>query len=366
MERAKSKVHQFLRRPSPSTPTTPRSFERHREHLLQQCPKSRISFLEPMKSTLVEVLPKSGDWYYELKFDGFRALALKNGNSVQLLSRNHKDLSRKYPELVEAALNITCQSAVLDGEIVALDKRGCPSFQLLQNLGSRDRNIYYFAFDLIHMDGRDLTDLPIEERRWLLEPLITKENERLLFSSFLDGSPEAIMALIKQHGLEGVIAKRAGSKYEAGQRSRSWLKYKNLLEQELVIGGYTSPKGARESFGALLVGYYENAELKFAGKVGTGFTSDLLRKLYFLFQGLRQNECPFVNLPENSSGPWGEGLTVAKMAECRWLKPKLICSVGFIEWTEGGDLRHLCFRGMRDDKLASEVAKEVVNYLKPN
>jgi bifunctional non-homologous end joining protein LigD len=163
---------------------------------------------------------------------------------------------------------------------------------------------------------------------------------------------------VRKHALEGIIAKKAGLPYEPGQRSGTWIKYKNLLEQELVIGGYTPPEGTRQAFGALLVGFYEDGQLHFASKVGTGFTAAILKKLHQMFQPLRQAQCPFVNLPETCSGRWGQGLTRAQMNKVTWLKPKLVAQIGFTEWTEGRHLRHPVFKGLREDKEAREVIRE--------
>jgi bifunctional non-homologous end joining protein LigD len=259
---------------------------------------------------------------------------------------------------VESIKRLGCKRVILDGEIVALDTRGWPSFQILQNLGSDNRNVFFYAFDMLNLEGRETRNLQIEERKMLFGALGVGPASLVQVVTGLEADSRALLGVVTQHHLEGVIAKKAGSVYEAGQRSGTWIKYKNLQEQEFVIGGYTEPEGTRQSFGALLVGVYEEGELRFASKVGTGFTSRLLSELYKMFQPLKQKECPFVNLPETSSGRWGQRLTQAQMRTVTWLKPKLVCQIGFTEWTEGYHLRHPTFKGMRDDKSAKEVARE--------
>jgi bifunctional non-homologous end joining protein LigD len=327
--------------------------------LLRRLPTGPPAFIEPMQCKLVDSLPKTGDWFFELKFDGFRALAVKNGMEIQLISRNKKDLSAKFPELIDSLSKLPVKRAVIDGEIVALDDRGRPSFQILQNLGTAgSRNLVYYAFDLLNYEGRNTQSLPIEYRKALIQPLITAGPSNLGFSRAVEGTSKLLLEQVRTHSLEGIVAKKAGSHYEPGQRSGTWIKYKNLQEQEFVIGGYTAPEGTRGEFGALVVGFYENGRLHFASKVGTGFTANLLRELYKQFQPLRQTKCPFVNLPETSSGRWGEGLTAAEMKRVAWLKPKLVAQIAFTEWTEGNHLRHPSFKGLREDKSPREVTRE--------
>jgi bifunctional non-homologous end joining protein LigD len=206
-----------------------------------------------------------------------------------------------------------------------------------------------------------VTQLPIEDRRALLEMTIPAGLPHLRFSRAVEADAPVLLREVRKHALEAIIAKKAGSAYEPGQRSGTWIKYKNLLEQEFVIGGYTPPEGTRQAFGALLIGFYENGKLPFASKVGTGFTAAILKKLYQMFQPLRQAECPFGNLPETSSGRWGQGLTRAQMNNVTWVTPKLVAQIGFTEWTEGNHLRHPVFKGLREDKEAQEVIREEVN-----
>jgi bifunctional non-homologous end joining protein LigD len=329
------------------------------ERLLRDAPEAEPTFIEPMKCKPVDALPEFGKWLYEAKLDGFRALALKNGKDLKLISRNRQDLSRRFPVILEAMGELECRKATLDGEIVSLDENGRPSFEALQDTnGGPGSRVFYYAFDLLNYEGRDLTALPLEHRRLLLAEMLKDTLPRIRASRCMSGSPIAIIKAVTTHNLEGIVAKRAGSPYEPGQRSGAWVKFKTLKQQEFVIGGYTPPQGTRQAFGALLIGYYEGGQLRYASKVGSGFTIGLLNKLLRKFKPLVRKQCPFVNVPETSSGRWGQGLTASEMRKCVWLQPKLVCQVGFTEWTEGGHLRHPVFRGMRDDKAVEEVVRE--------
>jgi bifunctional non-homologous end joining protein LigD len=256
-------------------------------------------FVEPMKAKLVGSMPSGGDWIYEIKFDGYRALALRVGSEMRILSRNQKDLGTKFPEVKDSIAALDVQDAIIDGEIVALDEKGRSSFQLLQGIemGQEKPPIVYYAFDLLRLNGKDLQGLPIEERKAKLEELLKKPPGVIRYSvSFTKDIPELLERAGKL-GLEGLIGKRARSKYEAGRRSGAWIKVKLHKEQEFVIGGYTEPEGSRKHFGALLVGFYEGKKLKFAGRVGTGFSDKLLSSLYSELNEIRAEKCPFYNLP---------------------------------------------------------------------
>jgi len=327
--------------------------------LLRNAPKADPTFIPPMKCKPVDAVPQ-GKWIVELKLDGFRALGIKNGQKVEVISRNQKELSRRFPQVWESLGRLRPEKITLDGEIVALDEQGRPSFQSLQDIqGSRAaRRIFYYAFDVINYEGRDLTGLPIEARRMILAEALAERPTIIRLSEHIEGPVEHIIEAVKGHGLEGIIAKKPGSPYQPGQRTGVWIKYKTLREQEFVIGGYTPPQGSRSAFGALLVGYYEGGQLRFATKVGSGFRVHVLRGLRELFERLIRKECPFVNVPEARSGRWGQGLTASEMRKCVWVEPRLVCQVGFTEWTDGGHLRHPVFKGMREDKNASEVVRE--------
>jgi bifunctional non-homologous end joining protein LigD len=275
-----------------------------------------------MKAKLVGAMP-SGDWIYEIKFDGYRALALRGGSETRILSRNQKDLGGKFPEVKDSIAALDIQDAIIDGEIVALDEKGRSSFQLLQgfDMGQERPPIVFYAFDLLRLNGKDLRDLPIEERKAKLEELLKKPPGVIRYSiSFTKDIPE-LLDRAQTLGLEGLIGKRAGSRYEAGKHTGAWIKVKLHLEQEFVIGGYTEPEGSRKYFGALLVGFYEGKNLKFGGRVGTGFSDKLLRSLYSELQKNRADTCPFSNVPAVGRSRWDQGLTAAEMKRCHWVKP---------------------------------------------
>jgi bifunctional non-homologous end joining protein LigD len=328
--------------------------------LLRDCPAETPRFIEPMKAKLVESIRCDEDWLLELKHDGYRAIALKNGDDVELFSRNHLKMNAKFPAIAEAVRRLSAKQCVLDGEIVALDERGHGSFQLLQNRGSiaDESTIVFYVFDLLNLEGRNVRGLPLTARRDLLQPLVAKVRDPIRFSAAVQGSVETVIREVKRLGLEGIIAKKPDSKYEPGQRSGSWSKVKCINEQEFVIGGYTPPKGSRDYFGALLIGYYEGGKLIFASKVGTGFPQEILRQLYNRFKPLRRDTCPFVNLPTKRGGRFGQGVTASEMRLCTWLEPKFVAQIRFSEWTSDGGLRQPVFLGLREDKDPTEVVKE--------
>ena len=319
-------------------------------------------FVEAMKAKLVASMP-AGDWIYEIKFDGYRALALRDGIETRVLSRSQKDLGKKFPEVKDSIAAVDVQNAIFDGEIVALDEKGRSSFQLLQAfaMGQERPPIVYYAFDLLWLNGKDFQSLPIEERKAKLEELLKNPPGVIRYSvSFVKEIPE-LLARTRKLGLEGLIGKRSASKYEAGKRSGAWIKVKLHQEQEFVIGGYTEPEGSRKYFGALLVGFYEGKNFEFAGRVGTGFSDKLLRSLYLELNKIRVNECPFFNLPAAGRSRWDQGLTAAEMKRCHWVKPAMVCQIKFTEWTRDDRLRQPVFLGIREDKNANEVFREKAN-----
>jgi bifunctional non-homologous end joining protein LigD len=316
-------------------------------------------FVEPMKAKLVGSIP-SGNWIYEIKFDGYRALAFRGGSETRILSRNQKDLGGKFTEVKDSIAELDIQDAIIDGEIVALDEKGRSSFQLLQGLdmGQEKPPIVFYAFDLLQLNGKDLQNLPIEERKAKLEELLKKPSGVIRYSaSFTKDIPE-LLDRARHLGLEGLIGKRAGSRYEAGKRTGAWIKVKLHLEQEFVIGGFTEPEGSRKYFGALLVGFYEGKKLKFAGRVGTGFSEKLLSTLHSELNKIRIDKCPFFNLPATGRNRWDQGLSAAEMRRCHWVKPVMVCQIKFTEWTRDDRLRQPVFLGIREDKNANEVVRE--------
>lgn len=318
------------------------------------------AFVEPMKALGVTELPSSDDgkWIGEIKFDGYRALAVLNHGKVQLWSRNHKALD--YPEVTLPLESLRCKTAVIDGEIVALDAHGRSDFQTLQgrDVGERPPIVFY-AFDLLHLDGQSLTEQPLTTRRETLETLIKKSSRALQLSPTFDVPPAELLAAAKHQGLEGIILKQRDSLYETGRRSGSWLKIKNLNEQEFVIGGFTPPRNSRQHIGALLIGYYHRKKLHYAGKVGTGFTAHTLQELHTRFRPLVTKTCPFVNLPLDHRSRFGQGMTAAVMRTVTWLKPTLVAQIKFAEWTQEKILRQPVYLGLRRDKASKDVRREV-------
>jgi bifunctional non-homologous end joining protein LigD len=312
------------------------------------------AFVVPMAAQVVERLPEGDQWLYEVKFDGYRAMLIKAADRIQFRSRNDKDLTRIYPGLQEAGRRIHAETAVIDGEIVAVDATGHPSFQALQHRAAHPGHaILYYAFDLLHLDGDDLTTWPLEKRRAHL-PAVVKDSG-LLLSETLRGSADQVTDAVRGLGLEGVIAKRRDSRYDAGQRSGAWVKLKLDRQQELVVGGYRpGPLG----LDALLVGFYDGRDLHFAGKVRAGFTPHLRREVFAQLQPLHRARCPFVDLPTGETSHWGGGVTTEQMTEMRWVKPALVAQIRFVEWTSDRHLRHAAFLGLRTDKKAGAIRRE--------
>jgi len=319
-------------------------------------------FIAPMKARLSETIPK-GDWLYEIKFDGFRAIALRGSNETQLLSRNEKDLGGKFPDVMKSVAALKVLDAVIDGEIVALDEKGRSSFQLLQafEMGQERPPMFYYAFDLLRLDGEDLRGLPLSQRRGKLEKLLAKAPGIIRYSASLGENAKELLKQASKVGLEGLIGKRKDSIYESDRRSGAWIKLKLQREQEFVIGGYTPPGGSRKYFGALLIGVHESGKLKFTGKVGTGFDHALLKNLHARFAKITSKKCPFVNLPEKRKSRYGQNITTSEMKKCHWLKPQLVCQIKFAEWTRDESLRQPVFLGLREDKDAKEVVREKVS-----
>ncbi len=330
---------------------------------LKGLPKSGAAFIDPMKARLVEKPPRDAGWIFEIKWDGYRALAVKKEGKVKLCSRSEKNMTADFPAIVDALEELAARNLVADGEIVALDGKGRPSFQLMQNYrqkleASQPRTICYYLFDLLNLENRDLRKRPLAERKERLKRLLAEAEEPLRFSAGLRGDPDELLAMAREKRLEGLIAKREDSPYESGRRSKSWLKIKCVNEQEFVVGGYTPPQGTRKHFGSILAGYYDRGKLLFASRVGTGFDTATLESLHKTFQKLRTDRCPFENLPARGRSRWSQGLTPSEMRRCTWLKPELVAQVRFSEWTSDGGLRHPVFLGLRDDKKPLEVVRE--------
>ena len=328
--------------------------------LLKGLPSAKPQFIEPMKARLVDEPPKHGDWLYELKFDGIRAMAIKNDRKVSLVSRNGNKLDGRFPEIVEAVKNLPVREYVIDGEVVALDEDGRSSFQLLQGLEMEGRKapLRFYVFDLLQLDGKSLLGLPLEQRKQVLAKICENVGDPIRYSGEISGDVKSLLAEVKRRGLEGLIGKQRNSVYEPGRRSGTWIKLKCINEQEFVIGGYTPPAGSRKYFGAILVGYYEIGKLRFAGKVGSGFTEKSLSMLHKKFRGEEHDDCPFVDLPSKQGGEWVQGITPSMMKKMHWVNPKFVAEIKFAEWTRDQKLRQPVFLGMREDKAATEVKRE--------
>ena len=322
-------------------------------------------FIEPMKAKLVEKPPATDDWVYELKFDGIRLIAIKADKRVSLLSRNENELSGRFPAIVEAIKNLPAREFVIDGEVVALDDEGRSSFQLLQALQMEGRKspVYFYAFDLLQLDGKSLLGLQLEGRKEFLEELCAGAGDPVRYSGVIGGDAKRLLEEVERRGLEGLIGKQRNSVYEPDRRSGAWIKLKCVSEQEFVIGGYTPPQGARKNFGAILVGYYDNNKLRFAGKVGTGFTAKSLSMLQKKFQKETRTNCPFVDLPSKQSGQWVQGITPSMMRKMHWVNPKFVAEIKFAEWTRDNKLRAPVFLGLRDDKKPTDIVREASTRL---
>jgi DNA ligase D-like protein (predicted ligase) len=292
-------------------------------------------FVVPMKAVLTAERPSGEGWVFERKLDGIRCLAVKTGGVTRLYSRNELPLDERFPQIKAALDADPADDFVVDGEAVTF-------------VGGRDRfgaaggTLYFYAFDVLVAAGRDVRELPLLERRGVLEATLRWEDP-VRVTEQVTGDGAALLAEACSEGWEGLIAKRVEATYTSA-RSKDWLKLKCTREQELVIGGYTAPRGSRTDLGALLVGHFEGDRLRYAGKVGTGFTRDTLRELAGRLAPLVRPDSPFddAGLPRAAT----------------WVEPELVAQIAFMEWTRDGRLRHPSFLGLRDDKAAREVVRE--------
>jgi DNA ligase D-like protein (predicted ligase) len=327
------------------------SLRAEERRVLKPAPVPR--FREPMKATLAREPFSREGWIFERKLDGIRCVGIREGDATRLYSRTGRELNRSYPEIVEALGAERCDRFAIDGEIVAFEGR-VTSFARLQGrmqLSNPEAavrtgiEVFYYVFDLVHLGGHETTELPLRARKSLVQKALSYKGP-IRFVSHRNADGEAFFREACRRGLEGVVGKRAESRYRPGRRGGDWLKFKCVAEQEFVIGGFTAPKGSRTDFGALLVGYYADRMLHYAGKVGTGVGRDTLRRL-----GAKLREL------ETGAPPFQRGLD-REPAGTHWVRPKLVAEVAFGQWTRDGRLRQPRYLGLREDKPPREVVRE--------
>ncbi|MCC7103012.1 MAG: DNA ligase D [Fimbriimonadaceae bacterium] len=313
--------------------------------------------MRPQLATLAEHPPQGEDWIHEIKFDGYRILAFLKDGKVRLMSRNGVDYTKDFRSIARSVEAIPLREAILDGEVVVLNEKGISDFAALQSfIEGTPAKLSYFVFDMPFVEGHDLTNRPLLERKTLLKEVLN-DVEGVMFSDHILGHGPVVFRQAAEQGLEGIVSKRVDAKYRQA-RTRDWVKVKCIKRQEFVVGGYTEPGGSRTGFGSLAVGTYQDGKLIFAGRVGSGFDE---KKLKSTFDRLR----------ERDGSPFEPGMSKEEMKGMHYVEPELVCEVEFSNWTPDGRLRHPVFKGFRDDKLASEVvmehaAEEVVRVTNPD
>ena len=309
-------------------------------------------FLPPQLATLVGAPPAGDEWLHELKFDGYRMLCHLSRGKARFLSRNGKDWTEKFPNLSEALKKFPAATAILDGEIVIVDKEGRSSFQKLQQAMKSSSSPFIFEiFDLVYLDGFNITRTPLRERKALLQELLTSDKLKgtrgqLRYSDHVEGNGPQFFKQACEHGLEGIVSKLADSAYES-TRNRNWLKTKCIKRQEFVIAGYTPSKKGFPGFGSLILGVYDKGKLIYSGRVGTGFSIKQRLELQKKLDRISQASMPFAVKPKDPG-----------LREAHWAKPLLVAEVEFTEWTADGSIRHPSFQGLREDKKPIEIVRE--------
>jgi len=313
------------------------------------------AFVAPQLATLVKEPPAGDEWVHELKFDGYRMLCRIDRGKVTFWSRNEKEWTGKFVNVVESVKSLPLTTAILDGEIVMVDAQGHSSFQKLQRAMSKSATsaFVYEVFDLIHLDGYDLTRVSLKERKRLLKGLCSGSRGTIRYSEHLEGNGDAFFKHACEYGIEGIVSKLADSTYDS-TRNRNWLKVKCNKQQEFVIVGYTPSTKSLPGFGSLVLGVYEKNKLVYAGRVGTGFTFQLRSDLQKQLDKIARKTSPLVSLPKDPG-----------LRNTRWAEPKLIAEVQFMEWTSDGSIRHPSFQGLREDKGPKEVVRELPNDQPP-
>jgi len=313
---------------------------------------SQPDWTEPMLATLTDRRFSDENWIFERKLDGERCLAFCENGHIRLVSRNQKTLNTHYPELVEALEKQQADQFIIDGEIVAFEDNVTSFSRLQQRMHIESEEearhssvaVYYYIFDVLHLEGFDLSEIDLRHRKSILKQVLDFNN-RIRFVAHRNKEGEAYFKEACDKGWEGIIAKDAHSAY-VHSRSKKWLKFKCVHRQELVIGGYTDPEGERIGFGALLLGYYEDECLRYAGKVGTGFDEETLKWLHEKLEDLKQDDPPYHDTEDLPTG------------NIHWVEPSLVAQVGFEEWTKSGRLRHPRYLGLRKDKKPKKVTRE--------
>lgn len=312
--------------------------------------KTRLpEVIAPQLATLVKAPPSGKEWLHELKFDGYRMLCRIDRGRVRFLSRNGKDWTGKFTSVGAAAKLLPLTSAILDGEIVIVDAQGRSSFQKLQRAMGKSvtTGFVYEVFDLIYLDGFDLTRVPLKKRKALLKGICGGRRDLLRYSEHLEGNGDAFFKHACEYGIEGIVSKLANSPYDS-TRNRNWLKVKCNKQQEFVIAGYTLSAKGMPGFGSLILGVYEKGKLVYAGRVGTGFTLKLRSEMQKQLDKLSRKTSPLAVTPKDPG-----------LRQARWTEPKLIAEVAFAEWTDDGSIRHPSFQGLREDKSPKEVVREL-------
>jgi bifunctional non-homologous end joining protein LigD len=311
-------------------------------------------FIQPQLATLVNSVPPGNEWLHEIKFDGYRILCRVENGEARFLTRESQDWTHRFTGLVKIAEKLSPHQLFLDGEIVALDANGVNDFQLLQNSLKQNSsaNLVYYIFDLLHLDGRDLTSKPLLARKEELKNILPRQSRStkgpaLCSSEHWIGRGEELLHKACTMGLEGILSKRKNEPYRSG-RGKDWLKIKCVKSQEFVIGGFTDPAGSRANLGALLLGVYDDGKFRYAGRVGTGFNNKTLRDLHARLDRIQSNSPFFVDPPRG-----------ADARGVHWVKPELVCEIAFTGWTSDGLLRHPSFKGLREDKPAGQVKREI-------
>ena len=322
--------------------------------VLDSLPRREASFIEPMECLAASKLPEGSNFVWEVKLDGYRAVAVKSASGVTLFSRRRKSLNRQFPYIVEALAGLP-KGTVVDGELVAIDESGRPDFNLLQHFRAEASRIHYYVFDLLCWKNRDVTGLPLIERRALLKSLVAVADKRIRTWDYVEAAPKDLLSAVREQGLEGIIGKQKDSHYQPGKRSGAWIKYRVNRGQEFVIGGYfLGPHG----IDSLIVGYYDGDKLMYVARTRNGFVPASRRQVFGKLKHLVTPACPFVNLPETKRSRFGEELNAEKMRKAVWLRPEAVAQIEFLEWTEGNRLRHSKFVGLREDKSPRDVVKE--------